>query len=572
MVLELEGVAQNPPKVHTFKNPFFKYHGKWEKGLIKSGPGTILMDNGHTYVACSFTEGEISGEGVRVRCPELPADAPAEKQADAFHFHPSCEVYQGQFRKGEAHGYGTQEKKLLINLRGQYSAYQTELEDVGLASPTTKKAIFGSGSAMAAAAGGGAVKFKPSAPSAAASRPESRGSSSGGVKGMSLDAYMGQKKDQTVVNAAIVEADAGFGSRTGTPGTINMSVAASSGDAAGSSLKTKTTSGATGTRMSGSKSASFSKIEQLDSPKKGGSGENENHAHFDDSIPLAAQDYIEKQKIQFAKYSGYWKENRYHGEGKLVTEKFSYRGQFVDHKFHGEGRLKLKNGERYAGQFVHSTYDGEGVQRTETAGFVSGFGPLSYVGQFQAGKRNGTGSGKCGLSSLTYSGAWSDDLPIAKSCKIDIVDPAAAIPEGEDKPASLLIPKSEETPNEYNPLDMKRDALPITWLLNSVDGERTQVTQEGGRKIRIFLCPAELTEEETANNVAPDAAQRRCHESTGSIEGGELVLTWDALPVDAGAYKLYIVDETPAQPTRASKANSCFQPCGTLVVDVNVLD
>lgn len=65
MVLELDGVAQNPPPVHSFKNEYFKYHGKWQTGLVKSGPGALLMDDGKTYVTCNFTNGEIDGEGTK---------------------------------------------------------------------------------------------------------------------------------------------------------------------------------------------------------------------------------------------------------------------------------------------------------------------------------------------------------------------------------------------------------------------------------------------------------------------------------------------------------------------------
>jgi len=126
---------------------------------------------------------------------------------------------------------------------------------------------------------------------------------------------------------------------------------------------------------------------------------------------------------------------------------------------------------------------------------------------------------------------------------------------------------------EYLPVEMKRDTLPISWLITSVDKENVAVRKEGGRQIRVYLCPKELTAEEQEAGVLPNAPGRRCHETTGVIEGGDCLLTWDALPEAAGTYVVYIVDESPAEANTHGKiVPTCFRHCGLLSFDLVVID
>eukprot|EP00391_Amoebophrya_sp_Ameob2_P007240 CAMPEP_0178998098 /NCGR_PEP_ID=MMETSP0795-20121207/9338_1 /TAXON_ID=88552 /ORGANISM="Amoebophrya sp., Strain Ameob2" /LENGTH=633 /DNA_ID=CAMNT_0020690767 /DNA_START=94 /DNA_END=1995 /DNA_ORIENTATION=- len=633
MVLELDGVAQNPPPVHSFKNEYFKYHGKWQTGLVKSGPGALLMDDGKTYVTCNFTNGEIDGEGVRVRCVPLAEGDPQlalEQQEDGFSFLPAVsEVYQGQFRRGEAHGYGYQERKLLVQLRPAYSAYQEEYNTVfganGVGSKTQKIPPFQGSSAalMVASNDGGAAgdrgqsqshsaagavatsssnNLPASSTSKAAggfpsSRPDSRSSaaSSGAVRGMTLDTYMSQTGTIGAAGAGAGPPAGGFSgmpSRSGTPGTAASGAAGTTGTGTIAESGAPFSSPTTKTKTSGSRSRAPT-IEEgtrrgggatSTSPSRSpgaGAGKPLSIAHFDESmIPLGAQNYALKKKLSFSKYTGNWRDNKYHGDGKLLTENVQYRGQFADHKFHGDGRLKTKQGERYAGQFANNAYEGEGVQRTgdET---VSGFGALSYSGQFQNGQRNGTGAGRCLASGLSYQGTWSDGFPIAQASRLDVrkamdaaEDPVAEGDAVEAPPPSWLVPRESDDPEaavEYLPVEMKRDTLPISWLITSVDKENVAVRKEGGRQIRVYLCPKELTAEEQEAGVLPNAPGRRCHETTGVIEGGDCLLTWDALPEAAGTYVVYIVVPAEAN-THGKIVPTCFRHCGLLSFDLVVID
>ncbi|CAK91391.1 unnamed protein product (macronuclear) [Paramecium tetraurelia] len=83
-------------------------------------------------------------------------------------------------------------------------------------------------------------------------------------------------------------------------------------------------------------------------------------------------------------YSGYWHDNQYHGQGKLINFQaeqiegifdyqdlsgiengwLGYEGEFLEGKMHGSGKLQLTNGEKFEGNFNDGMIDGEGVYST----------------------------------------------------------------------------------------------------------------------------------------------------------------------------------------------------------------
>ncbi|CAD8192302.1 unnamed protein product [Paramecium pentaurelia] len=91
-------------------------------------------------------------------------------------------------------------------------------------------------------------------------------------------------------------------------------------------------------------------------------------------------------------YSGYWLDNQYHGQGKLINysaEEFngpfdyrdlsiiengwlSYEGDFFQGKMQGNGTLYLTNGERYEGQFNDGMIEGKGVFMTQDGQQIDG--------------------------------------------------------------------------------------------------------------------------------------------------------------------------------------------------------
>ncbi|CAK73288.1 unnamed protein product (macronuclear) [Paramecium tetraurelia] len=80
-------------------------------------------------------------------------------------------------------------------------------------------------------------------------------------------------------------------------------------------------------------------------------------------------------------YDGQWKDNQYHGQGKLINVQaeqidgpfdyqdlsviengwLGYEGDFLEGKMNGFGKLQLTNGEMFEGQFQDGMIDGEGV-------------------------------------------------------------------------------------------------------------------------------------------------------------------------------------------------------------------
>ncbi|CAD8127597.1 unnamed protein product [Paramecium sonneborni] len=91
-------------------------------------------------------------------------------------------------------------------------------------------------------------------------------------------------------------------------------------------------------------------------------------------------------------YSGYWQDNQYHGQGKLINYSaeeiqgpfdytdlsiiengwLSYEGEFFQGKMQGNGTLYLTNGERYEGQFHDGMIEGKGVFLTQDGQQIEG--------------------------------------------------------------------------------------------------------------------------------------------------------------------------------------------------------
>ncbi|CAD8193702.1 unnamed protein product [Paramecium octaurelia] len=91
-------------------------------------------------------------------------------------------------------------------------------------------------------------------------------------------------------------------------------------------------------------------------------------------------------------YSGYWQDNQYHGQGKLINYSaeeingpfdyrdlniiengwLSYEGEFFQGKMQGNGTLYLTNGERYEGQFYDGMIEGKGVFVTQDGQQIDG--------------------------------------------------------------------------------------------------------------------------------------------------------------------------------------------------------
>ena len=93
-----------------------------------------------------------------------------------------------------------------------------------------------------------------------------------------------------------------------------------------------------------------------------------------------------KQKNSNIKYNGYYKNDKYDGNGILYYENGEYyKGEFKDNYFDGRGYECLSDGSlRYNGYFVKNIYEGKGI-------FFNYKEKEYYFGVWKNGKMNGMG-------------------------------------------------------------------------------------------------------------------------------------------------------------------------------------
>jgi len=120
-------------------------------------------------------------------------------------------------------------------------------------------------------------------------------------------------------------------------------------------------------------------------------------------------------------YEGEFRDNRYHGTGKLTDEDGNiYTGEFRDGQFHGSGKFVTRDGRRYQGKFVDGEFTGEGVytnkEGTRYEGrfedwVFHGQGRLTdeegdqYIGYFDQGSLKGEGE-YLGKDGSHYAGGF----------------------------------------------------------------------------------------------------------------------------------------------------------------------
>ena len=103
-------------------------------------------------------------------------------------------------------------------------------------------------------------------------------------------------------------------------------------------------------------------------------------------------------------YEGEWKENKYHGKGRLSYPEGHMQeyleGTFCDHKANGPCVLKLRNGDCYAGNMTDGQLTGH-FTYTQKDGYT-------YVGEMVAGEKHGKGKLTYpeGSEFVYYDGQW----------------------------------------------------------------------------------------------------------------------------------------------------------------------
>lgn len=98
------------------------------------------------------------------------------------------------------------------------------------------------------------------------------------------------------------------------------------------------------------------------------------------------------------------------GTGYLFENSSSYEGGFQDGVFHGYGVIKYKDGTSYSGNFYKSNYHGYG-EATYTDGI--------YKGNWNEGKRQGSGKFYSLSGSLLFDGTWENNEPVQVQTKPD---------------------------------------------------------------------------------------------------------------------------------------------------------
>lgn len=97
-------------------------------------------------------------------------------------------------------------------------------------------------------------------------------------------------------------------------------------------------------------------------------------------------------------YEGYFKNSKFHGEGKITIDKeLVYEGNWVGGFYHGSGRFYERGEFVYEGQFLDSKKSGEGVSFFK--------GKISYHGSWFNDYRHGEG---CSYDEnrIEYKGGW----------------------------------------------------------------------------------------------------------------------------------------------------------------------
>ena len=98
-------------------------------------------------------------------------------------------------------------------------------------------------------------------------------------------------------------------------------------------------------------------------------------------------------------YYGYFKNNLYHGMGKLCENQRIFEGEWVSGKKHGYGELKSEVFD-YFGYWKHGVYDGKGKEVWK--------GHCVYEGDFINGKKQGVGRCEFGNQDY-YTGEFFDN-------------------------------------------------------------------------------------------------------------------------------------------------------------------
>jgi len=105
-------------------------------------------------------------------------------------------------------------------------------------------------------------------------------------------------------------------------------------------------------------------------------------------------------------FDGLWEKDHRHGSGHMTyKDGASYQGDWKDDSRFGDGILHLANGSNYKGEFRNDIPEGDGTLNDVDE-------QSTYMGQFKAGLRSGTGKCEYHKTGDKFSGEWEDGVRV----------------------------------------------------------------------------------------------------------------------------------------------------------------
>jgi hypothetical protein len=82
--------------------------------------------------------------------------------------------------------------------------------------------------------------------------------------------------------------------------------------------------------------------------------------------------YGEYKYTESQKYTGYWKNGKYHGHGVLINFEGTYNGNYENGIKNGQGTFNNRNGESYSGNWTNDKRNGYGIYKFSSGSVYKG--------------------------------------------------------------------------------------------------------------------------------------------------------------------------------------------------------
>lgn len=197
-----------------------------------------------------------------------------------------------------------------------------------------------------------------------------------------------------------------------------------------------------------------------------------------------------------SKYEGNWKNDLFHGKGKLtLADGTQYEGAFQNGTMEGNGVKKMVDGSHYEGEFHQGLYHGEGILTTADGKITRG---IFYRGNLE------------NITAETSTELYTDKKD---SQKADITTP-----EKPETVASLIHTfEAEQSTDKEQPTESQKETVP----LSEITDKHTQPTTL--KKESSNPPPKEIVPTPPANKTRAEAEMTLADGSryVGEMENGQ---------------------------------------------------